>query len=121
MSSNAYRRDLAATVGVVLVGSVWLATNFAGDMTISQSDSYLNFVGAVALFAAGPFCGWFLAVLIGDVSQALWSLIPLTFLSIWPALRARKAITATSRRIKLVVAGAFWLLSSLYYAVLIWI
>ena len=121
MLSIEYRRDLTATVAVVLLCSGGLAVIFRGDITISQSDYFLNAAGTFALFATGPFSGWIVTVMNRFGSEGAWILISLTFVSIWPAVSARTATTVMSRRIKLAVAGMFWLFSSFFYAVLIWI
>ena len=111
MLSTEYRRDLAITVGIVLL--------FSGVMVIISGPSKISL--AYALFAAGPFAGWILWAS-GDANIAdLWGLIPLTFFSIWPAVRAAKASTSASRRVRLALSGSIWLFSSTFYLVLMWI
>ena len=111
MVATEYRRDLLLTVGGVLL--------LSGVLVVISGPSEISV--AYVLFAAGPFAGWIVAASGGAIIEALWSLIPLTFFSIWPAVRAAKAPTSVSRRLKLVLAGSVWLFSSFFYIVLIWI
>lgn len=121
MSSTEYQRDLAITVGVVLfLSGVLVGISWESEISL-RLDSLLAAAEAFILFASGPFIGWILAARDGAIFAALWSLIPLTFFSIWPAVRAAKATTSASRRLRLALAGSVWLLSSIYYVLLIWI
>ena len=120
MFSTAYRRDLTVTVTVVLL-LAGVLVGIHGPSELSPNLASLWFiVTAFSLFAAGPFTGWILATLGGAFFTALWSLIPLTFFSIWPAVRAANSTTSVSRRVKLALAGSVWLFSGFFYAVLIW-
>ena len=112
MPAAEYRRELAVTVGILLLLSGLLAFICYG----SEISVWLY-----VAFAAGPFTGWVSAVLETDIDTGLWSLIPLTFFSIWPAVRASKANTATSRRWRLALAASAWLFSGFFYAFVIWL
>jgi hypothetical protein len=115
-----YRRDLTATVALVLLLSGLLVAYFGPTEISLRVDNLWNIATAYLLFAAGPIAGWLLATLGGAIFPALWSLIPLTFLSVWPAVRAARTTNSVFRRIMLAVAGSFWLFSSTFYLVLMW-
>jgi cytochrome b561 len=84
-------------------------------------ERLLATLGLYTLFIAGPLSGWIFATWGGALIYALWSLIPLTFLSVWPVIRAASANTSTSRRLWLTLGGTFWLLSSYFYVVAMWV
>jgi hypothetical protein len=105
-------------VAAVLLLSVVLVVYFGPEF---EFNSWWTIAAVLLMFAAGPFAGWLLAIMGGAVLTALWSLVPLTFLSIWPAVRAVRIKKAAYRRFMLALAGALWLFSSTFYLVLMWI
>ena len=121
MLATEYRRDLAITVGIVLLLSGVLVAIYGPSNISLRLDSLLVAAFAYAWFAAGPFTGWMLVALGGFIFSALWGLVPLTFFSIWPAVRAAKATTSASRRLMLALAGLVWLFSGFFYTVAMWI
>jgi len=124
MLSAEFRRDLAITVGtVLLLSGVVVVVMFicGGKRDLPLVDVLFAGVAFYALFVAGPFAGWILAAQGDEVVAALWVLVPPTVLSIWPAVGAARATTSASRRRRLALAGFVWLFSSFLYLVLIWI
>jgi hypothetical protein len=120
MLSSEYLRDLTITIRIILLLSgVLVLIHAAGNMSLTF-DFLVALGAAYLLFAAGPFAGWILAAQYSSVVTALWSLIPLTFFSIWPAVRAAQATDSFSRRSRLALAGLVWLFSSFFYVLLIW-
>jgi len=121
MLSTEYRRDLAITMGIVLLLSGILLLICCSSRMSLRLDILPSAALMYLLFAAGPFAGWIIVAQYSSIINALWSLIPLTFFSIWPAVWAAKATTSASRRRRLALAASVWLFSSIFYVGLIWI
>jgi len=106
-------RDLAITVGILLLLSALLAFT---HYSYYSTDSFL---WTFALFVLGPFAGWILAAEDGFSTGSLIILIPVTCLSLWSIFRVIQTIRAASRRSRLAVAGSIWLFCSSFYILLV--
>lgn len=121
MLFSEYRRDLAMTVGIVILLSAVLAFYYRRSVISLSLDSLLLTVQFAAMFALGPFAGWILEAAEGEVVRALPVLLPPTVLSICPPVIAARATTSASRRRWLALAAVIWLFSSNLFLVFIWL
>jgi hypothetical protein len=116
MATLSYVRGVLITIVVVLTLSLAIAlASFGGRMLESPS----MFAGATFVVAAGPVGGWIGAAKRGSIFDALWSLLPLTALTLGPLLLAIRA--TASRHIYFSVAAGAWLLAGFYYGIAIWV
>ncbi len=106
-----YRRDVAVAVCIVLFLSGILAFTY-------QIYYGLDYFWTFIFITAGPFAGWILAAEYGSSGNSLFLLIP-TFLSLWTVVRALRSVTVVIRRRRLVLAATIWLLSGLFYLLLV--
>lgn len=116
MSRQRYFKGIKAIAIVVAIISVLIIlSKDQGSLIETPGDYILSFL----MLASGPIQGWIIAFLNGEVAATLWSLIPLTVLSFGSLYLAAKQ---PKRQVGyLIVGGIFWLLSSFYYGVAIWI
>ena len=109
MLSTESRRDLAITVGIVLLFSAVMGLLF------NPSKPFLAFVW----FALGPFTAWIPLITGAGHFADFVVVLPLTVLAIWPAVWAAKASTSASRQHRLTLAGLAWMASTIFYFVVL--
>jgi len=112
MPYSEYRGELAVTGWIVLFLSGVLAALYYSYYDL---DYFWTFI----LIAVGPFAGWIVWAEYGFRGNSLSLLIPVTSVCIWTVIRALRTTVAASRRRRLAVAASVWLMSSLFYLLLV--
>ena len=112
---GSYIKGLVTTAIVVLIVSFVMSMKFFGN----PIDSPVDFGKGVMALAFGPLTGWVFSAVGGSINSALWSLIPLTAISIGLLVSAQH--WPTKRRLFFAAAGIFWVFSGYFYSVAVWI
>ena len=116
MTTLSYGRGVFITIMVVLALSLTIAlASFGRPMLESPS----MFARGTFVVAAGPVGGWIGAAKSGAIFHALWSLLPLTALTVGPLLLAIRA--SGSRHVYFSIAAVAWILAGVYYGIAIWV
>lgn len=116
MATLSYGRGVFITTAVVLAISLAIAlASFGRPMLESPS----MFAGGVFVVASGPVGGWIVAAKNGWIFGALWSLLPLTALTVGPLLLAIRP--TAPRHVCFSVAAVAWILAGFYYGIAIWV
>jgi hypothetical protein len=109
-----YARDFALWTAGVLALALYLTFQFYEGRALSRQEFFFGFV----FIASGPLGGWVLAGMDGEVVTALWSLLPLTTLTIGPLVYG--GWNPSHRLGAFAVAGVCWLAAGILYGVAIW-